>query len=185
MQETIDTPSPVLRGMRIAFAVGGILAAIVGVLILVWPARTAMVITVLIAIYALTAGLVYVGLGIWATQAKSGWARVGYIVLGVVFVIAGIVALSSLGATTLVLAVLLGMIVGIMWIVEGIVALVSLRDSASRGWTIFFALLSIVAGIVMLITPLWGIETLYWLLGISLVVLGIVQVVRAISFGKK
>ena len=68
-----------------------------------------------------------------------------------------------------------------MWIVEGVVALTTLGGSASKGWTIFFALLSIVAGIVLLFSPLY-IAILWLMLGISLVVLGIIQIVRAFSF---
>ena len=38
------------------------------------------------------------------------------------------------------------------------------------------------AGIILLLSPLWGAIVLWWLLGISLVVLGIIQVVRAFTF---
>jgi len=179
--ETTDRST---TGIRVALAVGGILAVIIGILILAWPAKTAMVITVLVAIYAVTAGLIYTGIGI-GSKTKGGWARVGHIVLGVLFVIAGIIAFLYLGATTAALAFLLGLLVGMMWIIEGIVSLSTLGDASSRGWTVFFAVLSIVAGIVLLFAPIWGIVVLFTLLGISLVVLGIIQVVRAIAFGRK
>ena len=72
-----------------------------------------------------------------------------------------------------------------MWIVEGVVSLSTLGDAASKGWTIFFAILSIIAGIVVLFSPIWGTVVLWWLLGISLVVLGIINIVRAFTFGKR
>lgn len=172
-----------LNGIRTAIGVGGVLAAIVGILILVWPGKTAMVVTAIIAIYAIAAGLVYAGLGIFAKQ-KGGWARLGHIVLGILFIIAGVVALFNLGQTTAWLAVFVGILVGILWIVEGIVALSTLGDAASKGWSIFFAILSIIAGIILLFSPFY-IALLWWLLGIALVVLGIINIVRAFTFGKK
>jgi len=170
-----------VNGIRTAFGVGGVIALIVGILILVWPAKTAVVVTAIIAIYAVAGGLVYAGLGIFS-KSMGGWARVGHIVLGLLFIVAGIIAFFNLGATTAWLAVFLGILVGIMWIVEGIVALTTLGSSSSKAWSVFFAIISIIAGVVLLFSPLWGAVVLWWLLGISLVVLGIVQIVRAFTF---
>jgi uncharacterized membrane protein HdeD (DUF308 family) len=139
------------------------------------------VVTAIIAIYAIVGGLVYAGLGIFA-KTMGGWARVGHIILGVLFIIAGIIALMELGQTTAWLALFLGILVGIMWIVEGIVSLSTLGNARSKGWTVFFAILSIIAGIILLFSPGWGAAVLWWLLGISLVVLGIIQIIRAFTW---
>lgn len=171
------------NGIRTALGLGGVLSVILGILILVWPGKTAMVVTAIIAIYAIAAGLVYAGIGIFASG-KGGWSRVGHILLGVLFVIAGIVAFTNLGATTAWLAVFLGILVGVMWIIEGIIALTTLDVAPSKGWTIFFAIISVLAGITLLFSPLWGAVVLWWLLGISAIVLGIIQIFRAFSFGK-
>ena len=173
-----------VNGIRTALGIGGVLAVIVGILILVWPGKTAMVVTAIIAIYAIAAGLVYAGLGIFSKN-RGGWSRIGHIVLGIVFIIAGIVAFLNLGQATAWLAFFLGILVGILWIIEGVVALSTLGDAASKGWTVFFAIISIIAGIVLLFSPLWGAAVLWWLLGIALIVLGIVQIVRAFTFGPK
>ena len=183
MSTASEAEKSAVNGIRTALGIGGVLAVIVGILILVWPGRTAAFVTAIIAIYAIAAGLVYAGLGIFA-KAKGGWARVGHIVLGILFIIAGVVALFNLAQTTAWLALFLGILVGIMWIVEGIVSLSTLGDASSKGWTIFFAILSIVAGIILLFSPLWGAAVLWWLLGISLIVLGIINIVRAFTFGK-
>ncbi|WP_455132686.1 HdeD family acid-resistance protein [Microbacterium aurum] len=171
------------NGIRTALGLGGVLSVILGILILVWPGKTAMVVTAIIAIYAIIAGLVYAGLGIFSKD-RGGWSRIGHIVLGVLFVIAGIIAFINLGASTAWLAVFLGILVGIMWIVEGVVALSTLGDAPPKGWTIFFAIMSIIAGVVLLFSPLWGAIVLWWVLGISAIVLGIIQIFRAFSFGK-
>lgn len=171
------------NGIRTALGLGGVLSVILGILILVWPGKTAMVVTAIIAIYAIIAGLVYAGLGIFSKD-RGGWSRIGHIVLGVLFVVAGIVAFSNLGLTAVALATFLGILVGIMWIIEGVVALSTLGDAPSKGWTVFFAIISIIAGVVLLFSPLWGAVVLWWLLGISAIVLGIIQIFRAFSFGK-
>jgi uncharacterized membrane protein HdeD (DUF308 family) len=181
MSTASEAEKSAVNGIRTALGVGGVLAVIVGILILVWPGKTAAVVTVIIAIYAIAAGLVYAGLGIFS-KTKGGWARVGHIALGILFIIAGVVALFNIGQTTAWLALFLGILIGIMWIVEGIVALSTLGDAASKGWSIFFAILSIIAGIIVLFSPIWGAIVLWWILGISLIVLGIINIVRAFTF---
>ena len=171
------------NGIRTALGLGGALSVILGIVILVWPGKTAMIVTAIIAIYAIVAGLVYAGMGIFATG-KGGWSRAGHVLLGVLYVVAGIVAFSNLGLAALSLAVFLGILVGIMWVIEGVVALSTLDLAPSRGWTIFYAIISIIAGVTLLFSPLWGAVVLWWLIGISAVVMGIIQIGRAFSFGK-
>lgn len=170
------------NAIRIAIGIGGVTALVVGILILVWPGKSAMVVAAIIAIYAIVTGLVYAASGIFSTY-KGGWSRVGHIVLGVLFVIAGIIAFSNLGLTAASLGVFLGILVGIMWIVEGIVALTTVRDFTSKAWPIIFAILSIIAGVILLFSPLYAMLVMFWLLGIFLVVQGIVNIVRAFAFG--
>lgn len=184
MTTSTSATASAVNGIRVAIGIGGGLALIVGILILALPSKTAMVVTVIIAIYTIIAGLTYASLGIFG-QSKRGWARVGHVVLGIVLIIASIVAFMNLSQTTAWLAVFLGVLLGIVWVVEGIVALSTLGDAPSKGWSIAFAILSIVAGIVLMFSPLWGVLVLWWLLGISLIVLGIVNVVRAFKFGSQ
>ncbi len=179
-----DIGKSAVNGVRIAFGIGGAVSLIVGILILVWPGRTAAVVAGIIAVYAIVGGLAYAGLGVFSA-AMRGWSRVGHIILGLLFIVAGILAFANLTATTVWLAVFLGVLVGIMWIVEGVVALTVSSAGPSRGWSIFYAIVSVIAGIVLLLSPLWGALVLWWLLGISLVVLGAVQIARAFTFGRR
>jgi len=170
-----------INGIRTALGIGGVLAVIAGLFIIFQPANAAFLVTIVIAIYAIAAGLVYAGLGVFSRQ-KGGWARVGHIALGILFIIAGIIALVNLQQTTAWLAIFIAILVGIMWIVEGIVALSTLGDARSKVWSIIFAIISIVAGIYLLFNALIGAAVLWWLLGIALVVLGIINIVRAFTF---
>ena len=184
MSTESEAEKSAVNGIRTALGIGGVLSVIAGVLILVWPGQSAAVITAIIAIYAIAAGLVYAGLGIFS-KTKGGWSRIGHIALGILFIIVGILAFVNLGAATLWLAAFVGILVGILWIIEGIVSLSTLGDAASKGWTIFFAIISLIAGIFLLFNAITGAAILWWILGISLIVLGIIQIVRAFTFGKK
>lgn len=182
MTSTPSTATPAVKGIRTALTVSGVVALIVGILILVLPGKTAMAVSVIVAIYAIAAGLVYAGLGIFSKH-RGGWSRVGHILLGLIFVIAGIVAFTNLAATTGWLAIFLGVLVGVMWLTEGIVALSTLGDSASKTWTVIFAIISIIAGFTLMFSPMWGAIVLWWILGITLVIQGIINIVRGITFG--
>ena len=181
--DSAELSKSAINTVRTALGVSGAVALIVGILITFWPKNSLLVITVILGIYFIIAGIAYAGLGIFS-KGISGGARALDIILGVLFVIGGVIALANVQATAEVLAVFFGILIGILWIVEGIVTLVQSGDAPSRGWAVFFGILSVVAGIVLLFSPLWGAIVLFIIAGISLIVLGIVQIVRAFTFGR-
>lgn len=172
-----------VTGIRVTLGLAGFLTLIAGILILVWPGQTAAVVTGILAIYVIATGLVYAGLGIFS-KTKGGWVRVGHIVLGLLFVASGIIAFANLAATTVWLAVFVSVFIGIAWIVEGVVSLSTLGDAKSKAWTILFAIVSVIAGVYLLLSPLWAAVVLWWLLGIMLIAMGVLNLVRAFTFGK-
>ena len=181
--DSAELTKSAVNSIRVALGISGAVALIFGILITFWPKDSAIVLTVLLGIYFIIAGLAYAGLGIFS-KGISGGARALDIILGVLFVIGGIAMVSSPSESAVLLGIFLGVFIGILWIVEGVVALVQSGDAPSRGWAIFFGLLSIVAGIVLLFSPVWGAAILFWILGIALMILGIVQIVRAFTFGR-
>lgn len=183
MSASLSEARDVLRAARITLALAGVVALIAGIVILVWPKGAAVFIVGIIAAYLIIAGLVYLGLGIFSKE-RTGWARVGHIVLGLVYVIAGIAAFWNITASVIALAIFVAILVGISWIIDGIVSLSYLGDAASKGWTLFYAIISIIGGVVVLFSPLYGALILWWILGITLVVLGVLQIVRAITLGR-
>ncbi len=180
-ESTFETAAT--NSIRTALGIGGVLALIAGIIIVVQPAGAAKFVTLILAIYAIAAGLVYLGLAIF-TKGKSGWGRIGYILLGLVFIAAGIIAFVNPVSTTAWLAFFVALMIGIAWIIEGIVSLSTLGDTSSKGWTIFFAIVSIVAGIYLLFSPILGALALWLILGIALIVIGVLNIIRAFSFGK-
>ncbi|QAY74043.1 hypothetical protein ET445_12550 [Agromyces protaetiae] len=171
-----------INTVRATLGISGAVALIVGILITFWPKNSAIALTIILGVYFVIAGIAYLGLGIFS-KGISGGARALDIILGILFVFGGISVLTSPAGSTVVLAIFLGVFIGILWIIEGVVALVQSGDSGSRGWAIFFGLLSIVAGLILVFSPAY-VVALWWILGISLIVLGLIQIVRAFTFGK-
>ncbi|MBK0419812.1 DUF308 domain-containing protein [Leucobacter sp. CSA1] len=171
-------------GMRTALGVGGLVALVIGVLILLFPVQSggiAMgVVAAIVALYTLVVGAVYLGSALF-TKSLSGWARTGNLLLGALYLVAGIVVMINLGAAAAFLGIFLGVLVGVMWLIEGVIALTALKQSPNRVWTIVYGAVSIIAGLVLVIAPLMGAVTLWLLLGISMVVMGAIQMGRAFS----
>ncbi len=169
-----------LNLIRTALGIGGIVAVVLGLLILIAPTKAAAVIAAIIAVYAIIAGIVYAGIGIFGRHIGV-WPRIGHIVAGLIFIVAGVFAIIDLSNVTAFLAIFVTIFIGVAWIVEGIVSLTLIGRSTSKGWTIFAAIIGIIAGVLILLAPLWALAFLWLFLGISLVVLGIVQIVRAFT----
>jgi uncharacterized membrane protein HdeD (DUF308 family) len=184
MSQAVNEAKSLFTSIRITLAVSGVIALIAGIVLLVWPIKSAVIVTAIFASYLVVAGVVYIGLGIFS-KAKGGWARVGHIVLGLLYIVAGVIAFANLGAAAATLALVVVIFIGISWIVDGVVALTLLGQDGSRVWTLLYAILSIIAGIIVLFSPLIAGLAIWLFLGISLIALGIVQIVRAITIGKE
>ncbi len=183
MSELIADAKSVFKSIRISLAVSGALALLAGIVLLVWPVKSAVIVTGIFASYLIIGGVVYIGLGIFS-GARGGWARVGHILLGLLYIVAGVIAFANLGAAAATLAIVVAVFIGISWIVDGVVSLTLLGSDGSRVWTFVYALLSLFAGIYVLFNVLAAGIVLWIFLGASLVVLGVLQIVRAITLGR-
>lgn len=171
------------KGARLALLIGGLAAVGFGVAVLAWPTKAAVALTGVIAVYAAIAGVVYATLGLFSKGLGAG-GRIGHVLLGILYVIAGVYAFSSLHQSAAFLALFITIMVGVMWIIEGFTSLFTLGQSGSKVLTIIFAILSVIAGFTLLSSPLWGAVFLWWFLGIALVVLGALNIIRSLT-GKK
>lgn len=173
--------SPTTRSVnpfRVALLIGGLVAIGFGIAVLVWPVKTALAVTGVLAVYAIVAGLVYIAVALVAKWQSTG-SRIGHALLGLLFILAGAYAFASLQESAVFLALFVTIMIGVMWIVEGFTALFTLGETGSTAVTVIFAILSVLAGFALLSTPVWGTGFLWWLFAISLLVLGILNVVRA------
>lgn len=177
MNASVTTALP--RGARIVLLTGGLVSVAFGIAVLAWPTKAAVALTVVIAFYAVIAGIVYVAMSIVFKEMGVG-GRIGHALLGLLYIAAGIIAFTSLQQSAVFLAIFITIMVGLLWIIEGITSLFALGGAASKALTIIFAIISVLAGITLVISPLWGAAFLWWFLGIVLVVLGVLNVIRGI-----
>jgi uncharacterized membrane protein HdeD (DUF308 family) len=157
----------------------GIVTLLLGIAVLVWPAASLITLAILFGIQLLVAGIFEI-VAAFAREEETGGMRVLYAILGILSIIVGIWCLRNPGFTVLTLSLLLG----IFWVVHGLIEMVSaIADSStpSRGWRIFGGILSVLAGLVVLVWPGITPFVLIWVLGIFLVVYGIILIIS--SFG--
>jgi uncharacterized membrane protein HdeD (DUF308 family) len=155
----------------------GVVTLLAGLFALFWPGRTIVVVAVLFGVQLVVAGI-FRFITALAADEESGGARALLALLGVLSFIVGLYAVRNVLVTIAALALLLG----IYWIVNGAVetfAALSHRRMQSRGWTIFMGLLSVVAGVVVLVYPGISLATLAIVLGFWLLVYGIMEIVLA------
>lgn len=164
---------------RWGFGIAGLVAIAMGILVLVWPNEMVKIAALMVGIYAVLSGLIYIFTAIRAKELKS-LARITRVIAGIAFITAGIVMLSFLSASAVVLANVLGVILGILWMVEGVSALMLLRGRVEQNaLATAYAIVALVIGVLLLLTPVWGTAFLRWMIGFGLVLLGIAQVYRA------
>jgi uncharacterized membrane protein HdeD (DUF308 family) len=107
-------------------------------------------------------------------RTRSGWI----VALGIVYAIAGLIALSSVVFATRVTV----FVVGIMMLISGIAEVINAFQLRSWGkfllW-LLVGLLYIAAGLVTFVNPLLAAAALTLLLGIALVVSGVMRIILA------
>jgi hypothetical protein len=153
----------------------------IGVMMIVWPTATLHVVAALFGIWLLLHGVVRIVQAIGG-QGRDGAERALLGVIGFFFVIAGVVALRNL----LVSLTLVITVIGLMWLLGGIMEVIS-AIGGSRGagggyrvWHVVLGLLSIVAGLIVLVWPDLSLQTLVYITGIWLIVMGLIQVALVI-----
>ncbi|MCD2497364.1 MULTISPECIES: HdeD family acid-resistance protein [Microbacterium] len=178
-----DRVQSTAKRVRLWLGIGGALALITGIIMLVWPGSAVVAVTMVLAFYTLLTGIVYAVIGFTAPLAGV-WSRIGHVLVGVLFIVAAIVAFANPSTTSVIVGVMVVTFIAIAWIFEGAAALASLNLSPSKGWTVFYAIVSILGGIALLFSPLIGLQVIVLWIAITLIVMGIVQIVRAFTLGR-
>ena len=155
-----------IRGWVIGLAVIAILLGLVG---LFFPGASLLTIAILFGVYLVASGIYRITTAI-AEHRFTASTRLLTGLLGGLIVIAGIFCLSNPFNSILTLAIF----IGLGWLIEGgagLVAFSSLSGNA-RWFTLASSLLSIIAGVVMLTLPAFGLATLVTVGAILLIALG-------------
>jgi uncharacterized membrane protein HdeD (DUF308 family) len=160
--------------------VSGILAVILGVVILVWPGPSILVTSGVFGAYLVISGVAMVVMGFsFPAPAASRFLSV---ISGVASVVLGVLAFKHFGEGYAVL--LLAIWIGVGFIVRGVTALATAiadKQLPGRGWAIFFGIVSVLAGFVVLAYPFDSIVTLAFVAGIWMVVLGVIEVISGLG----
>ena len=172
-----------VKGLRLAFAISGVAALVLGIILLLWPTKTLAVVAVILGINFLITGGIKVAVGIFSHSLSAGM-RILDVLLGLFVMVAGIIALRNSAATGELLLVFTVIMIGIGWIIEGIIAMAEAGKGPTRTWAIVFGAISVVAGITVLAVPVWTAQWLLLITAIMLIILGVVGLVRAFTFGK-
>jgi uncharacterized membrane protein HdeD (DUF308 family) len=160
-------------GWIVAYGVATVLA---GVVALVWPSSTLVVIAIIFAVQLLV-GAVYQFVFAFAVPNESGWLRALFALLSVFSFVVAIYLFAHVGLTLLVLAT----VIGIYWIALGIIELflaIGHSELRWRPWIGITGVLSIVAGGVVVIFPISSLFFLTIFLGFWLVIFGVTLIVR-------
>ena len=176
-------PKKAKNAIRGTNAILGIAAIILGLALLIWPGATLKVAAIALGAYFVVSGVVRIVTAIVELGLPGGW-RVLDILIGLMLAVGGVVTLKNAALSGATLAMLITMVVGLGWMLEGVMALVESWRMPSSAWAVIYALLSIIAGFIVLFSPISSTTWLILFGGCALVVIGIVAIVRAFTFGK-
>ena len=164
-------------GLRIAL---GAISILLGLVALIWPGATLLVVAVLFGLELISAGLVRVVAAATLTG-LPGWWRAVSGVLGVLTFIAGIICLFRPGTSLFVLII----VIATGWLIDGVSELVSAftvsRQASERIGLIAFGVLSIIAAIVVLAFPGESLVLLARIGGVILIVFGVVSLISVFA----
>ena len=191
MYGTGDTMSPSAYGERSSIwwlgIVRGIFAIIFGILALTWPQQTAIILTLVFAVYAIVDGIVNIVGAIATRKEDSAWGWL--LAQGVLTLIVGLLALfAPLYAASFIVLFVLWVIA--IWAVIGgifgIPAAASLGTSGgAKAFGIILAILLIILGITLIVVlvtnPQNALLGFVWVVGVYAIVAGVVMIIAAIA----
>lgn len=151
----------------------GIITLALGIVVTLHPSTSINVIAVLVGVLLLIGGVFHLIRALDPDAPGRAWSAV----VGLAFVVLGVILIRHLHVTIS----LIGLLIGIIWIVQGIAELLSASDAGrgARGWSIAFGLISLAAGIVVIVAPAGSLSALALLLGIWFIVIGAMQIIGA------
>jgi uncharacterized membrane protein HdeD (DUF308 family) len=160
----------------------GVLAIIFGLIAFFGPVATAIALAIVIAVFAIVAGVFDI---IEAIRHRGSSSMVLRIVLGAVSILFGILVLVWPGIS---LAILL-ITVGVWAIITGILQIMSSirhRTVPESGWVwgLIGGAVTILFGVLVLIWPATGLVTIIWIIGIWAVVWGIILILLGVQLRK-
>jgi uncharacterized membrane protein HdeD (DUF308 family) len=182
MSDNSPHTSNLMQGIWTSAILSGLLAVVLGVVILAWPQPSVVAAAALFGVYLVVSGIALVVLAF--SLPASGGSRFLNFISGVASIALGILAFRHFGEGYAVLLLAIWIATG--FIIRGMfvtASAIGVPQFPGRGWAIFFGLITIIAGFVMLAYPFDSIETLALVVGAWLVILGATEVIS--GFGMR
>jgi uncharacterized membrane protein HdeD (DUF308 family) len=161
----------------------GLLTIVLGGIVLVWPGPTILVASTLFGVYLLSTG--FIGLFMSFTLPVSAGMRVLLFISGALAVVLAILSFRHFGDGYAIL--LLSLWIGIGFIFQGVSAIaagIGESNLPGRGWYVVLGVVSVIAGLVVLVWPIDSIVVLVLVAGVWLIVLGAVQIIQSFQIRK-
>jgi uncharacterized membrane protein HdeD (DUF308 family) len=156
----------------------GLITLILGVILTFRPTQSLIGIAVLLGIVMLVSGIYHIARAIGGREHERLWRAIS----GVLFILAGLVLLRHLHLSV----ALIGLFSGFTWIIQGVSALIEGFSGGGvhgeRGWSIFFGIISLIAGIVVVSAPIASVGALTIFLGIWFIIMGAMEMFGALAF---
>jgi uncharacterized membrane protein HdeD (DUF308 family) len=154
--------------------VAGLLTILIGIVILVWPGPSLLVVGVVIGAYLLVWGVATLVRGVGGSDAMGSGVRIALVLLGLLSVLAGLFLVVRPADSVLAIA----WVIGFWWVVSGVVQLTrGIVIPYGRAWNIGLGILGIVAGTIILAEPKIGLATLVLISAIGLMLQGSLEAV--------
>jgi uncharacterized membrane protein HdeD (DUF308 family) len=174
-----------LKHLWIYTLLSGVLSVILGVLVTLHPGNAVWVAAIFLGAYLLVSGIAQVILAFSLHVSAGG--RVMLFISGAASLVLAVLAFKDLGDESPMAILLLAIWIAVSFIFRGVsTAATAISDPGlpGRGWAIFFGVISILAGIVVMASPIDSLVLLAWVVGIWLVVMGVFEIGSAFSIRK-
>jgi len=161
---------------------GGAISLLMGVMLLVWPDKTLLLVAALLGVLLVLLGVSRL-FEAFKAKALPGAVRALRGGAGLLLVILGIAMLRHLANSLTVLTVLLG----IAWMIGGLAQIAFALTGGGRGNSrtgsldlpapLVLGVLEVIAGLVLFVWPQTSLTVVIWVVGVWLIAIGIIQVV--------
>jgi uncharacterized membrane protein HdeD (DUF308 family) len=154
----------------------GVATLVLGIIVALHPSGSLSVIAVLLGILLVVSGLLHLARVFDRREEHRGWLGS----VGILLIVLGVVLMRHIDLTT----AIMGLLIGIAWIVQGLSWLLSAlpgrtQREAGRGWWALFGAISLIAGVVVVATPVSSVTVLATLVGIWFAILGAAEIIGA------
>ncbi|MDR3660312.1 MAG: HdeD family acid-resistance protein [Mycobacterium sp.] len=178
---TTQTPPSLLQHLWKSVLISGLLSVALGAAILAQPGISVAVAAIFFGAYLLVTGIGQIVFAFSLHVTAGG--RVLAFISGAASLVLAVLAFRHLGNAVLLLAIW----IGIGFVFRGVATTISAISDPTlpgRGWNIFVGVISLIAGFVVLGSPIESIGTLALVTGIWLVVTGVAEVISAFGIRK-